>query len=303
LKPVLTMSHAHSAPDAFQFTLVELLLAMSWAAIALALGVQLGVAGFWLWLAPTSVAVTYWANRRKKERWFIVGVFGIVLAGFLFVLQGMGGLPRTPSRRAICNNNLRSIALALQQYEATFGCFPPPYIADASGKPMHSWRVLILPYLDLGSLHKQYNFNEPWDGPNNRKLHDAVLPIYSCPSRSKNQSATDTSYVVIVGNETMWPGTKRISLTTIAAGDGASKTIMLAEVHDSGIHWMEPRDLHLTQMAPTINAPSGQGISSGHTGGANVAFADGHTQFLPSTMPAETLRALLTINGKETIQE
>ena len=35
---------------------------------------------------------------------------------------------------------------------------------------MHSWRVLLLPYLDRSDLYKAYDFTEPWDGPNNRKL-------------------------------------------------------------------------------------------------------------------------------------
>ena len=69
-----------------------------------------------------------------------------------------------------CKNNLKQIALALHNYHQANGCFPPAYIADKNGRPMHSWRVLILPYLELDHLYKQYNFNEPWDGPNNKKL-------------------------------------------------------------------------------------------------------------------------------------
>ena len=60
--------------------------------------------------------------------------------------------------------------MALQNYHQANGCFPPAYIADKNGKPMHSWRVLILPYLDRTILYKAYDFTEPWDGPNNKKL-------------------------------------------------------------------------------------------------------------------------------------
>src|SRR3954447_9914882 len=45
---------------------------------------------------------------------------------------------RTPARRASCANNLHNIALALQQYHTNHGSYPPPFIVDASGTPMHS---------------------------------------------------------------------------------------------------------------------------------------------------------------------
>ena len=84
-------------------------------------------------------------------------------------------------------NNLKQIAMALQCYHQANGCFPPAYIADKTGKPMHSWRVLILPYLDRDDLYKAYNFTEPWDGPNNKKLAtsrpDLCLPEHRRTSR------------------------------------------------------------------------------------------------------------------------
>ena len=61
-------------------------------------------------------------------------------------------------------------------YEDEHGCFPPAYVADASGRPMHSWRVLILPYLDQQQLYDQYDFSEPWNGPNNQQLGPPSWP-------------------------------------------------------------------------------------------------------------------------------
>jgi len=80
-------------------------------------------------------------------------------------------------------------------------------------------------------------------------------------------------------------------------------TLQLVEVANSGIHWMEPRDLHVGQMAPTVNPRAGQGISSGHKGGAIGLLADGSVRFLSENLPAETIRGLLTIQGGETIPE
>lgn len=80
---------------------------------------------------------------------------------------------------------------------------------------------------------------------------------------------------------------------------------------DSGIHWMEPRDLDAATMVFAINPPQGPGISSHHCDatwwrrplGANVALADGSVRFLPMDTPGEQLRAMLTIAGGETAEE
>ena len=76
---------------------------------------------------------------------------------------------------------------------------------------------------------------------------------------------------------------------------------MLVEVANSGINWMEPRDLHVVQMMPVINATAGQSISSKHTGGFNAAFADSRVQFLPDDLTPSTIKAFLTINGGENV--
>ena len=85
-----------------------------------------------------------------------------------------GRIPRQAGRRSICENNLRQIALALQNYHQANGCFPPAYVADKNGKPMHSSRMLILPYVGFDDLYKAYDFTEPWDGPNNKKTESAA---------------------------------------------------------------------------------------------------------------------------------
>ncbi len=76
---------------------------------------------------------------------------------------------------------------------------------------------------------------------------------------------------------------------------------MLAEIAKSNIHWMEPRDLTLSQAMRGINATIGVSISSHHPNGANVACADGSVHFLPNTLPASEIRALITIAGGERI--
>src|SRR5262249_25630955 len=146
-------------------------------------------------------------------------------------------------------------------------------------------------------LYDQYRFDEPWDGPNNSQLHGTLLKIYMCPSEPTPSPATN--YVVVTGSQTIWPGATSTKMADIK--DGPSNTILLIEVLNSGIHWMEPRDLDMTQMPMAITPAKGLGISCVHKpeGFANIAFADGGTRRIPNTASAKAIRAALTISGGE----
>ncbi len=197
-------------------------------------------------------------------------------------------------------NNLKQIGLALRNYHEAFGCFPPSYLADENGQPMHSWRVLILPWLDQKAIYDQYRFDEPWDGPNNRKLHDLIVSTYACPSHPRQDRST--SYVAVVGPGTAWRGAAPMRLE--AVHDGRDQTIWLAEVSEPSIHWMEPRDLEFDRMSFTINGSNDPaGLSSRHPGGANVLLVDGAVRFLSGKLAPQWLRALLTVAGGEAVGE
>jgi len=189
---------------------------------------------------------------------------------------------------------LKQIALSMHNYHDVYGCFPPAYIADEAGRPLHSWRVLLLPYMEEKPLYDKYRFDEPWDGPHNQKLASAIINAYSGAADHSGPKDTETDYVAIVGPGTLWPGERSLAISDIP--DGTANVIAVVEVRHSGIHWMEPRDLHILQMAPTINAPHGQGISSEHKGGANVAFANAAVRLLPESTPADVLRSWINID-------
>ena len=177
------------------------------------------------------------------------------------------------------SSKLRS---ALHNYHDDYGCFPPAYVADKNGRPMHSWRVLILPYLDYRAVYERYRFDEPWNGPHNRELVSQAPYMYHCPADKTPK--TDTSYVVVVGPSTMFPGEKCVRIKDI--GDGTTLTIMVVEMVNSRINWMEPRDLTFDQALRGINPDSQLGISSHHEDGARLrlptgAFASSGTTFQP----------------------
>jgi len=202
-------------------------------------------------------------------------------------------------RRYRCANNLKQIVLALHEYHLTYGQFPPAYVADANGKLMHSWRVLILPYLDFKSLYDAYDFDEPWDGPNNGKLAGFLVEMYQCPSA--DHSGPTTNYVAVVGPGTAWPDDKTTSIADFR--DGTSNTILVVETPQSDIHWMEPRDLTLDDVLSTDPHSWQKALSHCRTegyfvvrqwSGRYVAMADGAVLYLNDPLPAN-LQDLFTI--------
>ena len=206
-------------------------------------------------------------------------------------------------RRAACLNNLKAISLAMQTYHADHGSFPPAYIADEHGRPMHSWRVLLLPYLDGEALYKQYHFDEPWNSPHNLALADQIpkygaLPVYCCPS-SCDADYLHTSYVMLVGPEAISDGPNAHSIDDFT--DGTSNTIAVVEMSESGIHWMQPQDMNVEEMSFKINDDSAVGIRSKHPVIANVLFAGGSVKSIHHDIAPEVLKGLTTIAGGEDV--
>lgn len=255
--------------------------------------------------APAHGAPAYGAPAQRSSS---AGILIVVLGGALVAMFMCGGvliallLPavqaaREAARRSQCNNNLKQIGLAMQNYADVYKEFPPAYLADAEGKPMHSWRVLILPYMEQEALYNRYRFDEPWDGPNNSRLAAEMPPAYRCPSDAVTTNTTD--YVVITGPGTMFDGDKSIGFGSIK--DGTSNTLLVVESANAGVHWMEPRDLDAGQMTFTVNGPGGSEISSNHPGGAEAVFADGATRFISGSVSPQVLRALTTPAGGEQV--
>jgi hypothetical protein len=200
--------------------------------------------------------------------------------------------------RAECMSNLNQIALAMRQYEAANGCFPPAFIPDKQGNPMHSWRILLLPYLGQQDLYDRYRFDEPWDSPHNRTVTDLVIGLYQCPAEPATRQPT-TSYMMVVGPHTISVGSEPRKIAEIT--DGLAHTIMLVEVADSTTWWAEPADLHFDRITFTVNGSKRQGISSFHPHGANVAFCSGSVRFLENSINPQLVKAMLTVDGNERI--
>ena len=246
------------------------------------------------------------ASRGRKSTFTIVTIVvaamvsGIMVVGTLMALLFPAvGAVRSAAHRHSCDTNLERIGHALQAYEAEHGTLPPAYIPDENGRPMHSWRVLILPYLDEHTLYSSYDFNQPWDSPQNQALVRKMPSVFACPADPDAKNAFETSYLVVRGAGTMFPGAKPVG--TRQAGDELTTTILVAEAPVSGISWLDPRDLFQAEMQFVVNGGFGTEIGSHHEGGANVLMADGMVRFLRDTTAADLIQGMTTASGQEPI--
>jgi len=183
----------------------------------------------------------------SRRRW---GCAIAIVASFIAILVAGSILTdkfRNSQHQVSCSSNLKQIGMGLSNYHDIYGSFPPPYIADKNGKPMHSWRVLILPFMEQQHLYDQYSFDEPWDGPNNKRLWSQMPNFYACPGADYDEPGL-TSYQAIVGPNTAFEPHRLVSTSDIT--DGTSNTILVFEAASEPVHWMEPRDIQYDPMGP-----------------------------------------------------
>lgn len=251
---------------------------------------------------PAPAAPTPAGFHMTVSRWLAVVPAVALLLALGRVVCDVCYCDATPAaRRAQCVNNMKQILLALHNYESVHGCFPPAYVVGPDGKPWHSWRVLILPYLDESPTYGRYRFDEPWNGPNNITLLKTIPPVYVCPSPDdgwgSRPSPTRTSYLAFTGPGTGFPGARPSRLDGFR--DGFGKTVLIAEFTDASVPWTAPRDLDVSNLSFRVNDPKRPGPSSRHPGGANLGHADGSIRFRKNSEPPAGLKALVTIDGKD----
>ena len=249
--------------------------------------------------------MSYAEGSRNKGGGSTVAIVIAVLAACAFVFLICAGIlaalllpavqaAREAARRMQCSNNMKQIALAIHNYESAYKSLPPAYTVDSNGNKLHSWRTLILPYMEQSALYSRIDFSKSWDHPDNAFLLELQVPIYMCPSSSLPKG--HTLYLAIVDPKSVFPGETQTTFSEIT--DGTSNTVMVYESDPSNsVPWMEPRD---GDMGAFITAFSSD-HRHGHTGGANCTLADGSVQFFSNNTPPAKLRALATRNGGEGI--
>jgi hypothetical protein len=187
-------------------------------------------------------------------------------------------------------NNLKQIALGMHNYHDVFARFPGPVKSDED-KPLLSWRVQILPYIEQHGLYEQFHMDEPWDSEHNKALIAKMPDVYKSPGSKAGEGMTN--YVTINDPDSAFPDGEGISLAKIR--DGTSNTFMALEVSDEkAVIWTKPEDLKLDAMNPL------KGIVGLRKKGFLAGLCDGSVHHFEE-IDAETFRSIMTRDGREPI--
>jgi hypothetical protein len=231
------------------------------------------------------------AGNRLTVRVSDLAVLKGLLSLFDAIEERKDGIERTR-----IGSNLHNILIALINYHDTFTTFPPHAIYSKDGKPLLSWRVAILPFIEQDNLYKQFKLDEPWDSAHNKKLIDKMPKLYRSP-KIQDKRAGLTTYVAPIHKDFLFTGTaKGLQFKDIT--DGTSNTAILVDVADeAGVIWTKPDDLVVSQKDPW------KGILGHYPGFALFGMADASVRRIPKTVAGKTLWALFTRNGGEVIPD
>jgi hypothetical protein len=179
--------------------------------------------------------------------------------------------------------------MAVHNYHDVHGRLPPAVVYGEDGRPLYSWRVLLLPYLEEQALYNQFQLYEPWDSPRNLSLL-LVTRAYSPHRRGLKTEPGDTFIKVFVGKGTAFEGAEGVPLHSFV--DGTSDTFLIVE-GGRPVPWSKPEDLPYDPDQPLPE------LATLFKDGFRAAMADGSVRFVGKETSEATIRAAITRNGKE----
>jgi hypothetical protein len=185
-------------------------------------------------------------------------------------------------------NNLHQMIIGEHDFASSLNnqmFYPLNFAKDQTGKPLLSWRVHLLPFVEGDALYKQFHLNEPWDSPHNKQLLNKMPKIYEVPGRAAKQG--ETYYQVFTGPGSLFEHGWTVNLPG-GFPKGTSQTVVFVEGATS-VPWTKPDDIVL---GPD---PRQQIFFSG--GRSMVALGDGSVRSIPQTMRAQTLRNAILRDG------
>lgn len=187
-------------------------------------------------------------------------------------------------------NNLKQVALGMLNYEATHNKLPND-IRSKDGKPLLSWRVHLLPYLDQQALYEKFKLDEPWDSEHNKPLSEIAIPVFETTGAKPGT----TSVFVFKGAGTPFPTEdKKVGVANIR--DGMSNTLFAVVAKaDKAVPWTQPSDLDFDpeKIAELLEALPEKDILA--------ARMDGSVWVWKARPKAEILKALITLSGMEVV--
>jgi prepilin-type processing-associated H-X9-DG protein len=262
---------------------------------------SLALFGVWgLSVLCTFLLAALCVNKAELLRTGVIFAIFIIFVGTFCCLMSLPPMnaPREAGRKVRCQNNLWLIGHALHEYHQIHGHFPVTNIVDQNGKPLFSWRMEILRFMNRGLIPNSQTMlsyslkkDESWDSPFNAKILNRIaIAEFNCPSDVGDGNDVMTNYIAIIGPGTAWSEKGPVKLADLP--DGGSHTVMVVEVENSGVHWAEPRDLTVDEALERMKTGKGLGISSVHPGIINVLFADGSVRSLRKDMLISTWKKL-----------
>lgn len=205
---------------------------------------------------------------------------------------------RDESYRRSRMNNFKQIALGMLNYENARKSLPAFASYDAEGRPLLSWRVYVLPYLEQQALFNQFHLDEPWDSEHNRKLIDQMPDVFADPDPAIRAAVGDkgrTTFVVPTGEGLIFGKKEGAKFKEMI--DGTSNTILAIEVvPERAVVWTKPDDWEVDMAKPLA------GVARKDRSGFIAARVDGSVTFISNDNSSEVMRKLLTPAGEEVIE-
>jgi hypothetical protein len=246
-------------------------------------------------------------RRPLKKKSSLPLILGI-LAGVFVICCGGGGLGLyflgdrifgEVADRTESANNMKRIGVAMHQHQDVQGFIPNNSYAP-DGRPLLSWRVHILPYLGEEGLYRQFNLNEPWDGPTNRKLISQMPKIYGTAEMRKTSGEGKTYYRGFSHQGAIFekPRAKGLPPNRLTFGnilDGMTNTIAVVEAGEA-VEWTKPDDIDFGPGRPL--PPLGAGRKGDQV---IVLMLDGSFRIVRKTAPESAWRGASTYNGGEVV--
>jgi hypothetical protein len=190
-------------------------------------------------------------------------------------------------------DQMKMINLGILVYESANGCYPPAYKADKAGKPLLSWRVLILPYVEHAGTYKQFHLDEPWDSDHNKTLIAKMPSVFQSPKGNPGEGKTN--FLTVRGKNTIFSNGKGITIGQVK--DGTSCTLTTVEADDDrAVIWTKPDDFDVDEKAPSKGLG---GLWSNKFFFAG--FADGSVHQIMVPIAPAPLNAFFSRDGEERI--
>lgn len=203
---------------------------------------------------------------------------------------------RDAARTACSQCHLKQMVLALHNYHDNEGAFPPVYLADEEGRPMHSWRVLILPYIEQCVLYDRYDFNRPWNDPHNLQLAGEMPSTFRSGFSEEEWAQGLTPYLAITGPDTALRESTGRTLSEL--GGEVKHKLAVLEYYSQPVLWTE-----LVDITPQRILAEYSQIMDNRQKGINVMVMDGPITFVPADAPPEDLEAGFYVgDGRKFVQ-